>query len=185
MTCLKWWENISTLKYGCGLAVGEGGFAHTKFSYRIKVAESNPQLQDKFHLKYPTKDCNRSKSRQREGLFVNLQSCAAAYLDQNNKEVAGFIDKDFGDGGLFFLNEADRKNIRDSLQVAERSCKFQYMAMYLLHLGYDLSILQYKKSCMFPWLEALMQKANVSESNSVSSVNEEPVDGSSYDDTEL
>ena len=59
----------------CDLAVGEGGFAHTISSHRIKAAKSNPQ--DKFHLKYPMKDCNKSKLRRREGLFGNLQWCAA------------------------------------------------------------------------------------------------------------
>ena len=92
----------------------------------------------------------------------------------------GFIDKDYGDGELLFLSKDDKDTTRENLQIAEGSCKFQYMAVYLLHLGYDLSISQSKMPCMLPWLGALMQSANVSESNLMPSINEESVDGSSY-----
>ena len=95
----------------------------------------------------------------------------------------GFIDKDYGDGELLFLSKDDKDTTRENLQIAEGSCKFQYMAVYLLHLAYDLSISQSKIACTLPWLEALMQSANISEFNLMPSINDESVDSLPYGDT--
>ena len=61
-------------------------------------------------------------------MFDNLQSCAAAYPNSNNEELAGFTNKDYGDDGLFFLSEDDKKhqrriaNSRRKLQVSIYGC---------------------------------------------------------------
>ena len=58
----------------------------------------------------------------------NLQLRTAAYLDSNNEELAGFTDKYYGDDGLFFLSEDDKKhqrriaNSRRKLQVSIYGC---------------------------------------------------------------
>ena len=151
---------------------------HTMSTHKLKAAQSDSK--DKFYLRFPTKDCSRLQSQRRGGYFNNLQSCAAAYLISD--EVAGFIAKDYNDGGLFFFDEDDKKNIRDNVRLEDESSKFQSFVAHLLHLGYDLAISPSKNSRILPWLEAAMQDTNTNVNDDETRLNPMPsVDEDSLD----
>ena len=94
-------------------------FENKVAAHKSMAAKTKPKHD--FHLHYPTEDCSRSKSRLRKGLFDSLQICAAAYFKPADDELAGFIAKDYGDGGLFFFSEEDKKRVREVMQGEDDS----------------------------------------------------------------
>eukprot|EP00956_Cyclotella_meneghiniana_P037122 scaffold134700_cov46-Cyclotella_meneghiniana.AAC.1 len=75
-----------------------------------KAAAREASSDNKFYTLYPTKANPRSKSTLAKGVFESLTQYEAASFDMSN----GCVNKDFADGGVMILSDADKVNIESS-----------------------------------------------------------------------
>jgi hypothetical protein len=122
-----------------GKVVGRGFGARN--SEHIKEASKPKPSSDFYHYYYPTSDCVRSKkSRAKRGLFDKLEQYVAAGFD-SKCEVASYLNKGHGDGGILVLDVDDANNIKTSMkQNPNEIYKFRSFLAYQMELGYDIAL---------------------------------------------
>jgi hypothetical protein len=88
---------------------------------------SKPKPSSDFYHYYPTSDCVRSKkSRAKRGLFDKLEQYVAAGFD-SKCEVASYLNKGHGDGGILVLDVDDANNIKTGMkQNPNKIYKFRW-----------------------------------------------------------
>jgi hypothetical protein len=120
--------------------VSAKGFGE-RHAEHLKEAKKEAFTANNFYSSYPTK-CNprAKKSKSVLGYFDSLTLVIAAGFDPKS-ELAALIDKDFNEGGIMIMSDADKTNISSSMK--QNNCtlnKYHTFLSYLFKLGYDLAI---------------------------------------------
>lgn len=92
-----------------------------------------------FYFMYPSKGNNETVIQSKQGWFESLTQFIAAGFDSQSSSALS-VDKNYSEGGVLILNEADKEKIRSSMRQNPNILqKFHSFLAYQIEFGYDIA----------------------------------------------